>query len=100
MWRVRSSRRSLAAHEGASVHNLPGRGVPIAEVVAALDTDAIGYDDDVRLPFPAEVDSASFAASFPGFAETPLDAGVAATVDRFRALLAEGLVQPPEQGAR
>jgi nucleoside-diphosphate-sugar epimerase len=90
---------SLATHEGAAVHNLPGRRVAIAEIVAALDTDAIGFDD-VRLPFPEEVDSASFAASFPGFAETPVAEGVAATVERFRALLAEGLVQPPDQGAR
>ena len=81
------------------MHNLPGparrrsrRSSP------TLGSDAIGFDD-VRLPFPEEVDSASFAAAFPGFAETPLAEGVAATVDRFRALLAEGLVQPPEQGA-
>jgi nucleoside-diphosphate-sugar epimerase len=90
---------SLAGLEGAAVHNLPGRRVPIAEIVAVLDADTIGYDD-VRLPFPEEADSRSFAASFPGFAETPLADGVAATVDRFRTLLAEGLVQPPEQGAR
>jgi nucleoside-diphosphate-sugar epimerase len=91
---------SLAGREGATVHNLPGRPVPIAEVVAALDTGAIGFDDGVRLPFPEEVDAESFAASFPDFAETPLAEGVAATVGRFRALLAEGLVQPPEEGAR
>jgi len=90
---------SLAAHEGAAVHNLPGRCVPVAEIVAALEADAIGFDD-VRLPFPEEADSASFTASFPGYAETPLADGVAATVERFRALLAEGLVHPPEQGAR
>jgi nucleoside-diphosphate-sugar epimerase len=90
---------SLAGHEGATVHNLPGRRVPIEEVVAALDAPGIGFDD-VRLPFPEEVDGASFTASFPDYEETPLAEGVAATVDRFRALLAEGLVHPPEQGAR
>jgi nucleoside-diphosphate-sugar epimerase len=85
---------SVAGHEGAAVHNLPGRCVSIEEIVAALDTETIGFDD-VRLPFPEEVDSGSFTAAFPGFAETPLADGVASTVDRFRALLAEGLIQPP-----
>jgi nucleoside-diphosphate-sugar epimerase len=88
---------SLAAHEGATVHNLPGRKVAIDEIVATLDADAIGFDD-VRLPFPEEADSASFTVSYPAFAETPLADGVAETVSRFRALLAEGLVHPPEQG--
>ncbi len=90
---------SLAGTEGAAVHNLPGRRVTMEEIVAALGVDSIGFDD-VRLPFPEELDSASFTASFPEFAETPLVDGIGATVDRFRALLAEGLVQPPEQGAR
>ena len=85
---------SLAEHEGAVVHNLAGRRVSVDEIVAALRAENIGYDD-VRLPFPEEVDSASFVAAFPGFAETPLEQGVAETVDRFRALLAEGLVTAP-----
>jgi hypothetical protein len=68
------------------------------EIVAALETDAIGFDD-VRLPFPEEMECASFTDAFPDFAETPLAEGVAATVDRFRTLLAAGLVQPPDQGA-
>jgi nucleoside-diphosphate-sugar epimerase len=90
---------SLAGNEGAAVHNLPGRRVSIEEVVTTLGADSIGFDD-VRLPFPEELDSSSFTADFPAFAETPLAEGVTATVDRFRALLAEGLLQPPDQGAR
>jgi nucleoside-diphosphate-sugar epimerase len=82
---------SLAPIEGAAVHNLPGRCVAISEIVAAIGSDAIGYDD-VRLPFPEQVDSASFAAGYPGFDETPLDEGVADTIDRFRTLLSEGKV--------
>jgi UDP-glucuronate 4-epimerase len=85
---------SEAGAEGASVHSLPGRSVSIAEVVEAIGVDTIGYDD-VRLPFPAEVDSASFAALAPGFAETPLKEGVAETIERFRELLARGLVTAP-----
>jgi nucleoside-diphosphate-sugar epimerase len=89
---------SLAEREGAAVHNLPGRRVSVEEIIATIGEPGIDFAD-VRLPFPEEVDSASFADAFPAFVETPLADGVAATVDRFRALLAEGRVQPPEQGA-
>jgi nucleoside-diphosphate-sugar epimerase len=82
---------SLGPIEGAAVHNLPGRRIAIEEIVAAIGSDAIAFDD-VRLPFPEEVDSASFAALVPGFEETPLEQGVSATIDRFRQLLSEGKV--------
>ena len=90
---------SLAGKPGATVHNLPGRRVSMQELIDALGIPGMSFGGD-RLPFPEELDSSSFAAAFPGFPETPLAEGVAATVDRFRALLAEGLVQPPAQGAR
>jgi hypothetical protein len=82
---------SLVDYEGASVHNLRGHTVSVAQIVATIGSDRIGYDD-VRLPFPAEVDSSSFAVLLPGFADTPLEEGVRSTIDRFRALLAEGKV--------
>jgi nucleoside-diphosphate-sugar epimerase len=82
---------SLAEYEGASVHNLRGHTVSVEEVIAAIGSDAIGFDD-VRLPFPAEVDSSSFAELLPGFADTPLEEGVRSTIERFRTLLAEGKV--------
>jgi nucleoside-diphosphate-sugar epimerase len=88
---------SLAEREGATVHNVAGRRVSVEEIITALGVDNIRFDD-LRLPFPEEVDSASFAEAFPEFAETPLEQGVAETVERFRALIAEGLVMPPEQG--
>ena len=80
-----------ASAEGATVHNLPGRRTAIADVVAAIGSPAITFED-VRLPFPEEVDSASFSASFPDVGQTPLEEGVRATIERFRQLLAEGLV--------
>ena len=82
---------SLAGHAGASVHNLRGQKASVEEIVAAIGSDAIGYDD-VRLPFPEEVDSGSFDELLPGFKETPLDEGVRTTVERFRALLAAGKI--------
>lgn len=77
--------------QGATVHNLPGRATAIAEVVAAIGSDAISHDD-VTLPFPEQVDHASFTSTFPDFVETPLAEGVHSTIERFRQLLAEGLV--------
>src|SRR5439155_1232507 len=65
-----------------------------ASSIAAIDVDSIGYDD-VVLPFPEVTDASSFRALVPGFADTPLDQGVALTVTRFRELLAEGLVTAP-----
>lgn len=85
---------SLAGAEGATVHNLPGRAVAVADVVAAI-TDAQIEFAEGTLPFPAEVDAASFAALVPDFAETPLAEGVQVTIDRFCELLALGLLAPP-----
>jgi len=83
-----------AGAEGADVHNLPGARTPIADIVAAIGVDSIGYDD-VILPLPEEADATSFRALVPEFADTPLDEGVALTMKRFRELLDAGLVTAP-----
>ena len=83
---------SLLDYEGASVHNLRGHVVSVGDVIAAIGADAIGYDD-VRLPFPEQVDSSSLDELLPDLEETPLVAGVRETVDRFRVLLSEGKVE-------
>jgi UDP-glucuronate 4-epimerase len=85
---------SDAQADGAEVHNLPGARTPIADIVAAIGVDSIGFDD-VPLPFPEETDATSFRALVPGFAATSLDEGVATTITRFRELLDEGLVTAP-----
>ena len=85
---------SDAGAEGAEVHNLPGARIAIADIVAAIGADSIGFDD-VPLPFPEEADATSFRTLVPEFADTPLDEGVALTMTRFRELLAAGLVTAP-----
>lgn len=91
---------SISGHDGAAVHNLPGPRATIAEAIAAIAAAApesagsIAFED-VELPFPAEVDSSSFAAAFPEFVATPLGDGVRSTIDRFRALLADGRLSVP-----
>jgi UDP-glucuronate 4-epimerase len=91
---------SRAEHEGASVHNLAGPRVAMAEVVAAIGAaapDSVGSItfDDVALPFPEEVDARSLGQAIDLEATTPLGDGVRETVERFRELLAVGLVAPP-----
>ena len=91
---------SLSHSDDATVHNLPGEKVTVAEAVAAI-ADVVpgsaGSIDfaDAALPFPEEVDSTSFAAIVPGFAETPFADGVRETIERFRVLLSEGLLSAP-----
>jgi UDP-glucuronate 4-epimerase len=85
---------SDAGAEGAEVHNLPGARIAIADIVAAIGADSIGFDD-APLPFPEEADATSFRTLVPDFADTPLDEGVELTMKRFRELLASGLVTAP-----
>jgi nucleoside-diphosphate-sugar epimerase len=92
---------SRSGATGATVHNLPGDAVGMDDVVAAIDAAApaaaglIDHTSD-PLPFPAEADASSFAAAVGAVPATPLRAGVADAVERFRGLLAAGLVEPPE----
>lgn len=89
---------SLAGVHGAAVHNLPGRAVPIADVVDTIRSLAPGAQidhEDAILPFPAELDARSFSTLVPDFRETPLVDGVRTTLERFRELLGRGLVEPP-----
>jgi UDP-glucuronate 4-epimerase len=89
------------AEPGASVHNLAGHLVSMDEVVAAIEraapdvTGAITYDATTLLPFPEEVDSASLEAVIPVRPGETFESAVADAVERFRALLDRGLVQPP-----
>ena len=88
-----------AGVEGASVHNLAGPSVPMAEVVAAIAAAApdsagrIAFDD-MLLPFPGVVDAVSFAALVGAVPATPFREAVADAVARFRDLIARGLVDP------
>lgn len=87
---------------GASVHTLDGPSASVDEVVrligdaSGVGVGTIGWSGD-PLPFPGEADGSSFVALLGGTVNRPLAEGVADTVERFRALLARGLVAPPPQ---
>jgi UDP-glucuronate 4-epimerase len=88
---------SLSGATGASVHNLPGDAVHMAEVVGAIERavpDAAGTItfDDAPLPFPAAGDASSLAAVAGPLPQTPFPDAVADAIERFRRLLADGLV--------
>lgn len=85
---------------GAAVHTLDGPSAPVDEVVRLIaeasgaDPGSIGWGGD-PLPFPGKVDGSSFVELLGGSVNRPLADGVADAVERFRALLARGLVTPP-----
>ncbi|HWT26243.1 MAG TPA: hypothetical protein VN213_22230, partial [Solirubrobacteraceae bacterium] len=54
--------------------------------------------EEAPLPFPAEVHDGDLEAVTGPLPRTPLQAGVARTIDAFRAFLAAGLVRLPDAG--
>jgi UDP-glucuronate 4-epimerase len=89
-------RAAEAAPPGASVHNLDGPVATVAEILGLIGAPEITAEE-APLPFPAQVDDASFVELVGGPVSRPLGDGVADAVERFRALLAAGLVQPPTE---
>jgi len=79
---------AAAVREGAAVHNVPGAPATVDDVIAAIRAvlpDAeITAGGDV-LPFPEELEAVGFDREVGPFPRTPLDVGVAATIEHFRA---------------
>jgi UDP-glucuronate 4-epimerase len=79
-----------AATEGARVFHLGGPVVSLAEVARAIEEAApgvtIGVDEETILPIPEEFDGAPLDEALGGISWTPLREGVAATVERLRAV--------------
>jgi nucleoside-diphosphate-sugar epimerase len=79
-----------AATEGARVFHLGGPVSSQAEVAAAIESAAPGVsievDEETVLPFPDEFDGGVLDEAVGPIAWTPLEEGVAATVERLRHL--------------
>jgi nucleoside-diphosphate-sugar epimerase len=76
-----------AAREGAAVYNAPGVLASVEEVVASIrrvvpDAEITWSGDP--LPFPPKLESVGFDRDVGPFPRTPLDVGVAATIEHFR----------------
>jgi nucleoside-diphosphate-sugar epimerase len=93
---------SRSGHQGAAVYNLPGVVADGDAVIAAIEAAVPGSGarlayDPVSLPFPADIEDAGIAAlgtlPLTSFAE-----GVRESVGIYRALQAEGRLDPVAQG--
>ncbi len=84
---------------GAEAFNLGGASVSTPEVIAAIEKvesssrGGITFDD-IPLPFPQEVDNSALVAAIGPIKFTPLEQGVAETLDIFRCALAHGRIKP------
>jgi UDP-glucuronate 4-epimerase len=89
-----------ADFDGSTVVNLPGDTVSMTEIIAAIHAEAPDAEitlDDVQLPFPPSVDTSDFDRVVGAIGRYDLAAGVADTMARFRALLADGATIVPER---
>jgi nucleoside-diphosphate-sugar epimerase len=77
-----------AEREGAAVYNAPGAVASMEEVVATIAEVVPGAEitwSGDPLPFPPQLEAAGFDRDVGAFPRTPLDVGVAATIEHFRA---------------
>jgi nucleoside-diphosphate-sugar epimerase len=80
---------SRSGYAGADVFNVPGTVAHMRELVAAIEAaapeaaGAISFDE-TPLPMPEQLATGGLEAALGPVAVTPLEAGVAATVDHFR----------------
>jgi UDP-glucuronate 4-epimerase len=88
--------------DGAHVANLNGVRASVADIVARL-RDLVGASADGitaktdPIPFPDDIDTTGLEAIGPP-SVTPLEDGVAATVEFFRTLQVRGVLEPEEHG--
>jgi UDP-glucuronate 4-epimerase len=78
-----------AATEGARVFHLGGPVISLTDVASAIEVEVPGVritvDEQTILPFPEEFDGSPLDEALGGISWTPLQEGVAATVERLRA---------------
>jgi UDP-glucuronate 4-epimerase len=92
------ARAALLDYDGASVHNLDGAVLPVADVAALIERMAPGARiavGDTALPLVESVDGASFVALLGGSVMGPVEERIAESIRSFEQLLADGVVRPP-----
>ena len=87
--------------QGAETFNIGGQSNSVAEVIAAIEKSAPEMQgkltfNDVSLPFPEDVDNQSLAAVLGHLPFTPLEQGVAETIQIFRQALSDGRMSENE----
>jgi nucleoside-diphosphate-sugar epimerase len=92
------ARAALLDYQGASVHNLDGAVLSVAELAALIERAAPGSQitvGDAPLPLIESADGASFVELLDGSVMGPVEDRVTESVRRFEDLIARGLVEPP-----
>jgi UDP-glucuronate 4-epimerase len=90
---------SKVKFEGADVFNLGGESVSTSEVVACIESampemkGKITFDS-TPLPFPPAIDNTELNKLLGRLPDTPLQQGVAETIDIFKKALADGRLTP------
>lgn len=90
-----------SGYDAATVEDLHGDVVSVAEIVAAVERAAPEAAGRITyaggpLPFPAEADGTALEKITGPVARTAFDAAVSDAVERFRDLLDRGLATPPQ----
>ena len=82
-------------YDGATGCDLGGPVAAMADLAAMIDPGGMITAAEDPLPFPSEVDGSAFAALVDGSMFRAVQDGVADSLARFAALLADGRVAPP-----
>ncbi|MCL4560331.1 MAG: NAD(P)-dependent oxidoreductase [Chloroflexi bacterium] len=90
-------RAARAPFEGAGVFNLGGAAVSTQEVIACIETAAPEVKDKLTfdpspLPFPQAIDNTALRQLLGRLPETPLQQGVAETIDVFKKAIVDGKI--------
>jgi nucleoside-diphosphate-sugar epimerase len=86
-----------AGYAEAGVFNLPGSLVRMPDIIAAIEAAAPAARghitlDDKPIPFPEDIDGRALVNAIGALPYTPLDVGVAQTIEIFKSALAAGRI--------
>jgi nucleoside-diphosphate-sugar epimerase len=90
-------RAARAAFEGAGCFNIGGESVSVPQVITAIEAvepalrGKLTYND-APLPFPPDVDNAALVSILGPLPSTPLQQGVAETIQIFKAAIGDGRI--------
>jgi len=83
-------------YQGATVCNLRGDVISVADIVSALKTlepeSQVTHEQNASLPYPADLDDSGLRAIMPKTQYTPLQDAIAQDLAQYRRLISENLI--------
>jgi len=83
-------------YQGATVCNLRGDVISVADIVSALKTlepeSQVTHEQNASLPYPADLDDSGLRAIMPNTQYTPLQDAIAQDLAQYRRLISENLI--------